>query len=181
MNSHTKPRHENKQDLIYLLPVSRQMPGQAGSTAGRGGMGNCCGRILAWEDQEGSIPLTPCTSPCEGCRAAPHARILHTPAAPCNVPQHPPGAGVHRTGTVTAGAGPELPGPRLAALRDSRVRPAPGRAGGLAPSIAHALDRWLPWHHAGTDTTPPAAPELPGSLPGQALEIAGWRGFGPTL
>lgn len=58
MNSHTKPRHENKQDLIYLLPVSRQMPGWAGGTVGRGGPGTSCGWNLAWDSQEGTIPFT---------------------------------------------------------------------------------------------------------------------------
>lgn len=53
-------------------------------------MGNRCGRILAWEDQEGSIPLTPCTSPCEGCRAAPHARILHPQQPHAMSPSIPP-------------------------------------------------------------------------------------------
>lgn len=82
MNSHTKPRHENKPDLIYLLPVSRQMPGRAGSTAGRGGTGNHWGRILAWEDQEGSIPLVPCASPCQSSPARTQQPHGMSPRAP---------------------------------------------------------------------------------------------------
>lgn len=78
MNSHTKPRHENKQDLIYLLPVSRQMPGWAGGTVSEGGRDQL--RLnLAWDSQEGTVPFT---SPV--CSLS---RTPHPPAALCNVPQ----------------------------------------------------------------------------------------------
>lgn len=78
MNSHTKPRHENKQDLIYLLPVSRQMPGWAGGTVCEGEWDQLW-LNLAWDSQEGTIPFT---SPVYSL-----SRIPHPPAALCNVPQ----------------------------------------------------------------------------------------------
>lgn len=82
MNSHTKPRHGNKQALIYLLPVSWQMPGRAGSTAGRWGTGTRCGRILAWEDEEGSIPPSPPTHSPVRVVEQPHTHTSCTPHPP---------------------------------------------------------------------------------------------------
>lgn len=158
MNSYTKPRHENKQDLIYSLPVSRQMPGRAGSTAGQGGIGNQCGWILAWEGQEGSVPSPPMRA------AAPHAEPC-TPQQPHAIPQSPPGAGAHRMGTVAARAGAGLPGPRLAAPRDAECgRHWDGQEGLLLPppvscargcqGIAPGLVRPCQQHQSPRDQAP---------------------------
>jgi len=62
MNSHTKPRHENKQDLIYLLPVSQQMPGWAGGALGEGGRGATAARAWHGKTRRGSPPLCLCIS-----------------------------------------------------------------------------------------------------------------------
>lgn len=161
MNSHTKPRHEDKQDLIYLLPGSQQMPGGAGSIMGRGGDWEPLQRDPGLGRPGGEHRPDPLHIPLRGLHGSTTC-ILHPPNCPMQRPPEPPHR-VHGMGTVAARAGTALPAPSSS---PHRAQPAPGQR----------QERALP-----CTSGRPVSPHRSTGAAGITLETAAWGWLDPTL